>query len=188
MEMNKDNIINITANSNINLEHISTLNKQLGVDIQQQLKRNLVLFPEEAGCIDVGLDFYKRSAKMLSEAALAWHAMVKAAASDNINLYICSAFRSYEYQANLIQRKLDMGQVIDEIISVLAPPGFSEHHTGRAVDIITDDMKVLDQSFADTHAFVWLTEHAAQFNFIMSYPKDNPHGIIYEPWHWCYHF
>ena len=33
--------------------------------------------------------------------------------------------------------------------------------------------------------FDWLTAKAARFGFSMSYPRGNPHGIVYEPWHWC---
>ena len=32
----------------------------------------------------------------------------------------------------------------------------------------------------------WLASHAGEFGFSMSYPRGNPHGIVYEPWHWLY--
>jgi D-alanyl-D-alanine carboxypeptidase len=148
----------------------------------------LQLFIEEPNCVDVDaeLNYYKRTAKLHPEALLAWLEMVQEANYDNVQLFICSAFRSYEYQANLIKRKLERGLDINNIITILAPPGFSEHHTGRAIDIITTGLQELDQSFENTNAFAWLSKNAKKFNFKMSYPKNNPFGIIYEPWHWCY--
>ncbi|MBT8145423.1 MAG: D-alanyl-D-alanine carboxypeptidase family protein, partial [Gammaproteobacteria bacterium] len=63
---------------------------------------------------------------------------------------------------------------------------FSEHHTGRALDLNTDGCAVLQEEFENTSAFQWLMAEAQSFGFILSYPRDNPWGIVYEPWHWCY--
>ena len=41
-----------------------------------------------------------------------------------------------------------------------------------------------EESFERTAAFDWLRTHAGAHGFTMSYPRDNPHGIVYEPWHW----
>ena len=41
-----------------------------------------------------------------------------------------------------------------------------------------------EESFESTPAFVWLQSRAGDFGFEMSYPRGNPHGIDYEPWHW----
>ncbi len=68
----------------------------------------------------------------------------------------------------------------------LAPPGFSEHHTGNAIDIGTYRIENLQEEFESTKAFNSLKENAHLFNFYMSYPKYNQYGFIYEPWHWCY--
>ena len=32
----------------------------------------------------------------------------------------------------------------------------------------------------------WLRTNAPRFGFHLSYPRNNPHGIGYEPWHWCW--
>lgn len=138
------------------------------------------------GCVPAGLDYVNREVRLHPLALDAWLAMKQAAAAHNVTIYICSAFRSYAYQAELIKRKLSAGHDIESIISILAPPGFSEHHTGRAIDIITDGLKGLDESFEDTEAFRWLCDNANKFNFYLSYPRNNPFGVIYEPWHWCY--
>lgn len=170
----------------IDFDFIAKINSDLGISLDEQFKRNLILFHEEQNCVDAGLDYYQRPAKIHLDALLPWQNLVNAALLDKIELYICSAFRSYVYQSGLIQRKLEKGQKINEVIKTLAPPGFSEHHTGMAIDVITTGMQGVDQSFELTDAFKWLQKYAQDFNFFMSYPRDNPYGYIYEPWHWCY--
>ncbi len=78
------------------------------------------------------------------------------------------------------------GQNWEEIFRVSAPPGCSEHHTGRAVDIGTPHCKVLDEEFEQTEAFDWLVRFAGKFGFRLSYPRGNSCGYAYEPWHWCF--
>ncbi len=68
----------------------------------------------------------------------------------------------------------------------IAIPGFSEHHSGRAIDIHTKGKNILDEEFESTEEFIWLSKNAAQFEFRLSYPRSNSFGIIYEPWHWFY--
>jgi D-alanyl-D-alanine carboxypeptidase len=170
----------------LDLQYLTKINTDLGINIQDQINRGLKLFPLATNCIETGLDFYKRIPKLQPVVIEAWNNMVQSALNNNIELYICSAFRDYEYQVNLIKRKLAQGMDINNIIKVLAPPGFSEHHTGCAIDIISSEMQELDESFEDTKAFEWLTQHAKEYNFFMTYPRDNIYGVIYEPWHWCY--
>ncbi|MDQ3057589.1 MAG: D-alanyl-D-alanine carboxypeptidase family protein, partial [Pseudomonadota bacterium] len=58
--------------------------------------------------------------------------------------------------------------------------------SGRALDISTLDEPSAEESFEKTAAFGWLTANAGGYGFVMSYVRDNPHGIVYEPWHWCF--
>ena len=90
------------------------------------------------------------------------------------------------YQCELIERKLAAGRSIDDILRVNAPPGYSEHHTGRALDLTTPGIEPLTMAFETTAAFSWLSRHAETFEFMLSYPRDNDAGIDYEPWHWAY--
>lgn len=65
-------------------------------------------------------------------------------------------------------------------------PGYSEHHTGYAIDI-GDGARPdthLSEAFEDTPAFRWLEKNAARFSFELSFPRHNPQGVSYEPWHW----
>jgi zinc D-Ala-D-Ala carboxypeptidase len=112
--------------------------------------------------------------------------MRKAAAGDGIELSIVSAYRSVDRQVELIRRKLDRGETLGQILAVSAPPGYSEHHSGNVVDLTTPGSRLLEQDFADTPAYRWLTANAGRFGFVLSYPPGNPEGYDFEPWHWRY--
>jgi D-alanyl-D-alanine carboxypeptidase len=118
--------------------------------------------------------------------ARAWQAMMRAASNDGISLLLVSGFRGITYQAELFRKKLAAGQKIDEILCVNAAPGYSQHHTGRAIDIATPDSRPLTLEFEVAPAFAWLTGNASRFGFSMPYGRDNPWGIDYEPWHWFF--
>ena len=93
---------------------------------------------------------------------------------------------SHDYQLGIFERKLARGLTVEEILKVNAAPGYSEHHGGRALDIGTPDEPPAEESFEKTAAFAWLQRNADGHGFVLSYPRDNPHGIVYEPWHWCW--
>lgn len=112
--------------------------------------------------------------------------MKQSAASAGVEIFLVSAYRSLAYQQELIANKLVKGQIIEEILKVNAAPGFSEHHTGRAVDIGTSTCAVLEAEFETTPAFEWLVLNAGKYAFTMSYARENSLGINYEPWHWCF--
>lgn len=124
--------------------------------------------------------------RLTPEASAAWSRMQADAQRAGVALFIVSAYRSVAQQARIVRRKLERGQRIEDILLVSAPPGYSEHHTGRAVDIGTGDCTPLEIGFERTPAFAWLREHAAGFGFRLSYPPGNPGGYQYEPWHWRY--
>lgn len=121
------------------------------------------------------------------DAASAWSKMQAAAVADGVSLIMISAFRDFDYQAELIRKKLAAGQDIEVVLETLAPPGCSEHHSGMACDIGTLGCPPAEEEFEQTDAFAWLTTHADRFGFRMSFGRSNPYGYIYEPWHWRYH-
>jgi zinc D-Ala-D-Ala carboxypeptidase len=125
--------------------------------------------------------------RLTPRAATAWRTMRDTAARDGVTLLPLSGFRSVARQAFLIRKKLAAGQSLGEILRLVAAPGYSEHHTGRAIDIGSPEHIELDADFARTAAFRWLRRRAGEFGFRPSYPRGNPHGIAYEPWHWCWH-
>jgi len=160
------------------------LHSELGIPDDYGENGGPPVFEEANELVDVGPNLVGRMQTLRPATATSWQAMVKAAQRDGRMLMIVSGFRSVDYQAGLIRKKLDDGQAIGDILKVNAAPGFSEHHSGQAVDIATPGSRPLTEDFENTHAFLWLQENAAAFGFSMSYPRDNPWGFVYEPWHW----
>jgi len=107
--------------------------------------------------------------------------MAEAAAKDSITLLADSGYRSPRYQREIIRRRLSRGDSIEEIFRSASPPGYSEHHTGRALDLVPSEA-----NFADTPAYDWLKHNAARFGFHESYPENGPGHLPWESWHWCY--
>lgn len=118
--------------------------------------------------------------------AIAWQKMKRAAKSESIHLEIVSAFRSFARQNEIIENKRKKEIPDSEIFKVSAPAGFSEHHSGRAIDITTPGFDPLKEEFEDSEAFEWLSRRAIDFGFSLSYPRENQYGIAYEPWHWLH--
>jgi D-alanyl-D-alanine carboxypeptidase len=144
-------------------------------------------FREPCDLISIGQDQCGRDAFLVPDAAQAWLAMRTRAGESEVILLVVSAFRSIARQEEIVRKKLQLGLSWDEILKVNAYPGFSEHHTGTAIDIATPDCPQLIEAFERTSAFRWLEQNAGQFGFKMTYPRGNSLGISYEPWHWRWH-
>jgi len=134
--------------------------------------------------IDVypGLSIHKDTFKALM-------AMSSAAEAQGINLVLLSGFRSHDLQEEIFFNvKSARNQTAIERARVSAPPGFSEHSTGFAIDLGDGQRRETDfmVSFEETKAFKWLQRNAARYHFILSFPRGNPQGVSYEPWHWRY--
>lgn len=136
----------------------------------------------------------KGSGVMLdSRVAPYYQAMYDAAKKDGILLNPISGYRSLERQKNnfeaRIQEYMDKGMdkraATIEAATIIMVPGSSEHNAGLAMDICS-----LAESFENTAQFKWLQEHAAEYGFIMRYPKDSAKRaitkVVYEPWHYRY--
>lgn len=160
--------------------------REIGVPADYGRERRLRQIAEPRALRFVGFDIHERPQWLASRAAAAWLRMRQAAAAGQVELQLVSAFRSVEYQAGLIERKIARGLDMAQILAVSAAPGYSEHHSGRAVDITTPGFAALEEEFEQSPAFRWLAHHAAAFGFALSFPRGNPHRIAYEPWHWCW--
>ena len=160
--------------------------QELGISASYGEERGLRLCVEPPEVVLIGLDIFGRARHLAPAAALQWAAMREAAKADGVELLLVSAFRSVDYQRAIFDRKLLQGTPIEEILRVNAAPGYSEHHTGRAVDIATRGCPPLTEAFETTEAFQWLTRNAGTFSFAMSFPRGNPNGMVYEPWHWAF--
>jgi len=160
---------------------------ELGMPRDYGRVRKLRRVREPAQLAFVGFDIHHRPQWLQPRAARAWLGLRHAAATDQIELQLVSAFRPVEYQLGILRRKRERGIGIDDILRVSAAPGYSEHHSGRALDLTTPGFAALEEEFEYSPAFAWLQRHAAHFGFGLSFPRGNRHGIAYEPWHWCWH-
>ena len=124
---------------------------------------------------------------MRKAAAAKFMEMQEAARAAGVSLVPISGFRSQEDQSHVFfDVKAQRGQDTTTRSEVSAPPGYSEHHTGYAVDVGDGDRPDLNlqTDFETDQAFKWLKENAGFYSFEMSFPKNNAQGVSYEPWHW----
>lgn len=156
----------------------------LGLSEDYGERAGLPLVPEPCALAYAGRDRYRRPLFLRPAAARAWARMRAAARADGILLDAISGYRGHAYQLGIFARKRARGQAVADILRVNAAPGYSEHHGGHALDIGTPGEPPAEETFEATPAFEWLCVHAGRFGFVLSYPRDNPHGIVYEPWHW----
>ncbi len=152
-----------------------------------QYRGRTPVFAEATTLTSIGPDQLGREAWLEPNTARAWQSMQAAAAAAGVTLWVVSAFRSIARQEEIVAGKLRRGLSWEQILKVSAYPGFSEHHTGTAIDIATPDCPCLVEEFEATAAFRWLDRHAIGFGFALSYPRGNPHDVAYEPWHWRWH-
>lgn len=107
-------------------------------------------------------------------------------------LYVESGFRSSAYQLfTFVSYLKKHNYSIRETAKVVALPGFSEHGAPKfqAIDFmdqngVTGELNPKD--FEALPQYTWLLKNAVRFGFTLSYPKNSPVGINYEPWHWHY--
>ncbi|MBL1261300.1 MAG: D-alanyl-D-alanine carboxypeptidase family protein [Thiotrichaceae bacterium] len=167
-------------------DRIRDICKRLDIPSEYESRYGLPIQYEEDSLVEIGSDIYNRAQYLSKEAAISWNKMRKQANEEGIRLEVVSAFRSVDKQLSIIERKLEQGQSISEILEVSAAPGYSEHHTGKAIDITTPSGEPLVESFELTEAYRWLNKNASLYSFYLSYPRDNSGGVAYEPWHWAY--
>ena len=108
------------------------------------------------------------------------------AKKDGIYLVFLSGYRSINLQNEIFYSlKSIRNQEASERARVSAPPGYSEHSTGFAIDIgdATQRETDFETDFEKTDTFRWLKKNAAKYHFKLSFNKDNKY-IDYEPWHW----
>jgi zinc D-Ala-D-Ala carboxypeptidase len=130
----------------------------------------------------------RRTESLDYEAAAAYREMVAAAQVDGIELILISGFRTVEQQEQLFQRQIQRQGSEIAAAQLSAPPGFSEHHTGLAIDVGDRNQQDTDLKFAfeQTQAYAWLKNNAQRYGFEQSFPENNSQGVSFEPWHWRY--
>lgn len=165
---------------------VNSVLAELEIPLESIHNRGLPLCFEAEDLVVAEIDSLGREHRLAPPAAEAWKKMKAAALADGVGLQIVSAYRSLDRQVDIVRRKIEAGQTLDEILNVSAPPGYSEHHSGCAVDIGTLDCDSLEEVFEQSEAFSWLSGNASRFGFFMSFPRDNAYGYRHEPWHWAF--
>ena len=107
--------------------------------------------------------------------------MLQKAEEDGIELRVESGYRSVSYQKRIFKRMFDKGRTFEDIVRYVAPPGYSQHMIGTAVDFFPSNWR-----FAETPQYTWLQENADQFGFVETYSQFNAYKMPWEAWHWNY--
>lgn len=131
----------------------------------------------------------QRSETLQPEAAKALMDMVAAARADGVWLVPASGFRTLAQQRTLFNAQVAKTGSPEDAAKTSAPPGYSEHHTGYAIDLTDGSLSQnqdITPAFAVSPAYRWLTKNAVTYGFELSFPENNPQGVSFEPWHWRY--
>jgi murein DD-endopeptidase MepM/ murein hydrolase activator NlpD len=147
---------------------------------------------------------YKDAGKLSPDLQKAFSDMSSAASKEGLSLSIVSGYRSYDDQIftyfnngdssgqgaritrfysdtlTVEEKKIVKDQYLNRAFNS-APPGYSEHSTGLAIDINTTE-----RSFANTQEYAWLKANASKYGFKLSYPENSSAGAGFEPWHWLF--
>lgn len=192
----------IIAGTEINFEQQESEQTKINREIVRQskdLQSNLLLVnrenqlpkdyvPEDLVEVDIPFSFTGKSEKKLlkEEAAIQLKLLINKAKEENIFIYGVSGYRSYETQEAIFTYNITKYGNEEEANKISAYPGQSEHQTGLTMDVSssTVDYQLIEE-FADTPEGKWLAENAAEFGYIIRYPKgkENITGYVYEPWH-----
>lgn len=122
--------------------------------------------------------------------------MLKAGQKEGLSFEICSSYRDVERQQELLDEDINIlmkqgysyEEAYEEVTKETMPPGYSEHSTGLAFDIVSLGYQMLDDGQEKTKENKWLQEHCAEYGFILRYPKgkEDITSINYESWHFRY--
>lgn len=146
---------------------------QIG-DAKSSQPKNLVALPLEFG-------YDSSRIYVTSETKTALLEMIRAAEKDTVFIQVRSGYRGFWYQKKIFERRMKEGKSFDEVVNNVAPPGYSEHMLGKALDLVTKTTP-----FGHSSAYKWLQINGGRFGFTESYPKDSLAEFPWEPWHWNY--
>ena len=143
--------------------------------------------------------------KLETQTYRAFKKMESAAKNDGINLKIVSAYRGYDRQKIIWNKKYERftnefsfepKKAILEIIRFSTIPGTSRHHWGTEIDIVDadypDEKDVLKSEKFEKNGIYhklknWLDKNSEKFGFYLTYNNDSDRkGFEYEPWHYSY--
>ena len=147
----------------------------------KEIDSSLIADPEKLVQLPQENTFEDYRIYLNKEARDAFVIMAEAAKSDSVTLIVDSGYRSANFQIRIIKRRMEQGDSFERVMKFVAPPGYSQHETGRAVDLVPSEVR-----FAKTKTYEWLQENAGKFGFAETYPEDIEPKSRWEPWHWYY--
>ena len=126
--------------------------------------------------------------KLQETCAAALSKLCDAARADGYNLYLKSAYRSYQTQNTMYSNRLKKNNGKDD--GWVAKPGSSDHQTGLGCDVVPKSWrdKPMNGKMGAEPECQWMAAHCHEYGFILRYPQDkeNVTEINYEPWHLRY--
>jgi zinc D-Ala-D-Ala carboxypeptidase len=166
------------------------VNKQAYLPPVQQ-KYGHLSYAEATGgrLVSLSPPYFDRTESLVDAAAAAFGRMQADAAQAGVKLIPISGFRSVSDQVKLFERQVKRRGSEENAARLSAPPGYSEHHTGYALDIGDGNQPAADlkYEFENSAAYQWLRANATQgYGFELSFPENNKQGVNFEPWHWRY--
>ncbi|NDB02341.1 MAG: D-alanyl-D-alanine carboxypeptidase family protein [Flavobacteriaceae bacterium] len=141
---------------------------------------------------------------MQKDTALALGQMQAAALEDGIEIEVVSAYRSFDRQKSIFQRKYrrytqegtPAAAAVKRIIEYSTIPGTSRHHWGTDLDLIDGGVSKPESVLETRHYYgqgvfcdfnLWMQENADKFGFFQVYTNDpNRNGFAHEPWHYSF--
>jgi len=155
---------------------------ELGIDVKP--KKDTII-NENSNLISIGKNHLGKEIFLSKQCANSWMKMQLDAKKDSIDIFILSGFRSYQAQCTIIKNKIKKGMKLGEILKENKLPGLSQHHSGNAIDIVSNGYK-LSVEFEKNIAYKWLIKNANKYGFYLTYPKNNAENLMFEPWHWYF--
>lgn len=139
--------------------------------------------PSPSAMKRIPLEFTQKQMELYvhRDACDAFIVMAEAAQRDDVQLLVNSGFRSEWYQEKIFKKLMAKGRTWEDLVRYVAPPGYSEHMLGTAVDFFPSNWR-----FASTEQYEWLQQNAESFGFIERYPERSSEGFPWESWHWKY--
>lgn len=169
---------------------VGVLDKLSKTDVELLQKYSKVYFlnehyvPESLAKVEPSYTYDESREFMLHSKVIPYfNKMAAAAKEDGVDLWVVSAYRSFQTQAQLKGAYTVTYGSGANVFS--ADQGFSEHQLGTTVDFTTKGLGGGLNGFESTPAYTWLKDNAHDYGFTLSYAEGNTY-YVFEPWHWRY--
>lgn len=128
--------------------------------------------------------FRKRSFNTVTVLQKSFYKMCEDAKQNNVYILVSAGYRSVSTQIKIINKFINL-EGRENAMKRCAPPGFSEHHTGLALDVCGGKMQDGEFVYDNECVYAWIKENSYKYGFMIKNPPNKEHitGTIYEPWH-----